>query len=115
MKRNMETIRSLLLWMEVQDTDMFVFQMLPPMPDHESTMGHVQMLISGGFIDVSNRHTLRMSWAGHEFLDKVRDPEIWRQTKAGAAKVGSWSVKFLGELATGFIKAKAIELGLPIG
>ena len=111
----METIRSLLLWMEEQDTDMFVYFELPPMPDDETTRGHMQMLISGGFVEVSNKHTLWMSWAGHEFLDKVRDPEIWRQTKAGAAKVGSWSVKFLGELATGFIKAKAMELGLPLG
>lgn len=114
MKRNMDTIRTLLLWMEEQDTDMFMFQTLPHLPDYESTLGHAQMLISGGFIEVSNRHTLRVSWAGHEFLDKVRDPEIWRQTKAGAEKVGSWSVKFLGELAAGFIKAKAIELGLPV-
>lgn len=114
MKRNMDTIRSLLLWMEEQDTDMFIFQMLPPLPDFEATMGHAKMLISGGFIDVSDRYTLRMSWSGHEFLDKVRDPEIWRQTKEGASKVGSWSVKFLGELATGFLKAKAVELGLPV-
>ena len=114
MKRNMDTIRSLLLWMEEQDTDAFMFQFLPDMPDHESTMAHAQMLISGGFIEVSNRHTLRISWAGHEFLDKVRDPEIWRKTKEGASRVGSWSVKFLGELAAGLIKAKAIELGLPL-
>lgn len=114
MKRDMETIRGLLLWMEEQDTDMFIYQTLPHLPDFATTLGHAKMLISGGFIDVNDKHTLRMSWAGHEFLDKVRDPEIWRQTKEGASKVGSWSVKFLGELATGFIKAKATELGLPI-
>lgn len=113
MKRDMDTIRTLLLWMEEQHTDMFMFQSLPHLPDYRSTLGHAQMLISGGFID-RDRHTLRMSWAGHEFLDKVRDPEIWRQTKEGASKVGSWSVKFLGELAAGFIRAKAIELGLPV-
>ena len=114
MKRNMDTIRSLLLWMEEQETDMFVYFERPEMPDEETTRGHMKMLISGGFVDVSNKHTLRMSWDGHEFLDKVRDPEIWRQTKEGASRIGSWSVKFLGELAAGFIRAKAIELGLPI-
>ena len=113
MKRNMDTIRTLLLWMEEQETDMFMFQTLPHLPDYGTTLGHAKMLVSGGFIDV-NGHTLRMSWAGHEFLDKVRDPEIWRQTKEGASRVGSWSVKFLGELAAGFIRAKAIELGLPV-
>ena len=114
MKRNMDTVRSLLVWMEEQDSDAFMFQFLPNMPDHESTMAHAQMLISGGFIDVSHRYTLRISWAGHEFLDKVRDPDIWRKTKEGAEKVGSWSVKLLADIAAGLIRAKANELGLPM-
>jgi len=114
MKRDMDVIRSLLLWMEEQDSDVFLLPALPAMPDHESTMAHAQMLISGGFIDVSHRYTLRISWAGHEFLDKVRDPDIWRKTKEGAERVGSWSVKLLADLAAGFIRAKAIEVGLPI-
>ena len=41
MKRDMETIRSLLLWMEEQDTDMFAYFELPPMPDDETTRGHM--------------------------------------------------------------------------
>ena len=76
-------------------------------------MAHAQMLVSGGYIDV-DRHTIRISWAGYEFLDSVRDPDIWRKTKEGAQKMGSWTVKLLADIATGFIKAKAIELGLPI-
>lgn len=99
--------------MEEQDSSAFMHQMLPPMPDHEATMAHTEMLISGGFVEMRG-HTLRISWAGHEFLDKVRDPEIWRKTKEGASRVGSWSVKFLGELAAGLIRTKAIELGLPL-
>jgi hypothetical protein len=99
--------------MEAQDQDAFMFQFLPDMPDHDSTMAHAQMLVSGGFIDVSG-HTIRISWAGYEFLDSVRDPDIWRKTKAGAEKMGSWTIKLLADLATGFIKAKAIELGLPL-
>lgn len=114
MKRDMDTLRSLLLWMEEQETDMFILQMLPGLPDHYATVAYVQMLKSGGFLDQSSQGTLRVSWMGYEFLDKVRDPEIWRKTKDGAEKVGSWSVKLLADLATGYIKAKAVELGLPI-
>jgi hypothetical protein len=113
-KRDMDTIRSLLLWMEAQNSDMFLMQMLPDLPDRETTMGHAQMIISGGYLDASPQGTLRVTWAGYEFLDKVRDPDIWRKTKEGAEKVGSWSVKLLADIATGFIRAKAIELGLPI-
>lgn len=114
MKRDMDQVRSLLLWMEEQDTDMFLLQMLPGFPDQEATIGYVMMLESGGFLSRSAKGTIRMTWAGHEFLDQVRDAEIWRKTKAGAEKVGSWSMKLLGDLATGYIRAKAIELGLPL-
>jgi len=114
MKRDMNIIRDLLLWMEQQDEGFFIYQMLPPMPDAQSTMEHVQMMISGGFIDQTSQKAFRISWAGHEFLDKVRDEEIWQKTKEGANKIGAWSVKLLGELATGFVRQKAIELGLPL-
>ncbi|MBD2841317.1 DUF2513 domain-containing protein [Erythrobacter rubeus] len=55
-----------------------------------------------------------MTWEGHEFLDKVRDPEIWRKTKKGASELNSWGVKLIGEMATGYIRAKATELGIPL-
>ena len=114
MKRDMEVIRNLLLWMEEQDEGLFIYQMLPPMPDYESSMEHVQMLISAGYVDQTAQKSFRISWEGHEFLDKVRDDEIWRKTKEGASSLGSWSVKILGELASGYIRAKAAELGLPL-
>jgi hypothetical protein len=115
MKRNMDTVRELLMFMEEHDAGLFIYQMLPPLPDAETTMEHVQMLISGGLIDQTHQKSLRISWQGHEFLDKVRDPEIWTKTKDKASKLGSWSVKLLGEIASGFIRAKAVELGLPLG
>jgi len=30
----------------------------------------------------------RLTYQGHEFLDTVRDGEVWRRTKAGAEKAG---------------------------
>ncbi|MGN8134625.1 DUF2513 domain-containing protein [Paraburkholderia sp. 22099] len=50
----------------------------------------------------------RLSWAGHDFLDSVRDPEVWRKTKAGALAAGGFTVELLADLAKGFIK-KQIE------
>ena len=47
-----------------------------------------------------------ITWTGYEFLDKVRDPEIWRRTKAGALKIGSFGLDTIKELATGYIKQK---------
>jgi hypothetical protein len=51
----------------------------------------------------------RLTWSGHEFLDNVRDPEIWRRTKEGADKVGGFSLEVLGASAKGFIKKQVSE------
>lgn len=114
MKRDMDVVRDLLLWMEAQDDHLFMLGELPHMGSFNATLAHVQMLESGGYLERTPNGAYRISWLGFEFLDKVRDAEIWRKTKDGAQKVGSWSVKLLGDLATGYIRAKATELGLPI-
>jgi hypothetical protein len=114
MKRNMDTIRELLLWMESQRDSAFFYSELPDLGGRDFTIAHAQMLLSGGYLEQSQK-TLRISWEGYEFLEKVRDPDIWSKTKMGATKVGSWSVKLLGEIAAGYVRAKAAELGLPIG
>ena len=70
-----------------------------------------------GFVDGStaNEFTnaklfeLRLTWAGHDYLDAVRDPEIWKQTRAGAEKVGGFTIDLLKELAKGLIKKKIEE------
>ncbi|WOE75278.1 DUF2513 domain-containing protein [Alterisphingorhabdus coralli] len=114
MKRDMETIREMLLWMEEQDERLFMLGELPIFDDNrEKTIAHLTMLQSAGFIDKMPSGAFSISWEGYEFLDKVRDPEIWRKTKDGAEKVGSWGIKLIGELASGYIKLKASELGLP--
>ena|SRR3712207_3013464 len=59
--------------------------------------------------------TYRLTWQGHEFLDTVRDPEIWRKTKAGAAKVGGLGVEVLWGLAKEYVKAEVRDrLGVPL-
>lgn len=115
MKRDMDAIRSLLLWMEEQPVGIFGYHDLPPLPDGMATIEYVQMLKFGGYLAETQRGFFRITWEGHELLDKMRDEEIWAKTKAGASKVGSWSVKLLGELASGLIRQKAVELGLPLG
>lgn len=114
MKRDMESVRELLLWMEAQDEWMFTYHHLPEMPDMNGSIAYAQMLLSGGLLESSQQGVVRISWEGYEFIEKIRDPEVWRKTKEGAASVGSWSVKLLGDVAAGFIRAKAIEFGLPI-
>ena len=47
-----------------------------------------------------------LTWAGHEYLDIVRDPEIWVRVKKSAGDIGSFSIETLRSLAMGFIKTK---------
>lgn len=55
-----------------------------------------------------------MTWAGHDYLDAVRDPEIWSKTKSGAAKVGGATFEMVKAIAIGYAKHKASELGIPL-
>lgn len=118
MQRDMEKVRGVLLAIEEMDGPFFL-DLKPPAlggtDDARETVEYLRLLQSAGFLECSQKNTYRMTWAGHEFLDSVRDPEIWRKTKEGANKVGSWSIKLLGELALGYAKVRAQELGLPLG
>lgn len=49
-----------------------------------------------------------VTWSGHDFIDSIRDPDVWDRTKAGASKAGRFTVELLKDLAKGFIK-KQIE------
>lgn len=56
-----------------------------------------------------------LTWAGHEFLEDIRDPEIWKRTKDGARKMGGASAQFIWEIAKAYGKHVIKEkLGLSI-
>jgi hypothetical protein len=48
----------------------------------------------------------RLTWEGHEFLDDIRDPEIWRKTKDRAKSVAGAGLSLLWEIAKAEIKTK---------
>lgn len=43
---------------------------------------------------------------GHDFLDSIRDPDVWNKTKKGALAAGGFTLNLLNDLAKGFIKKK---------
>lgn len=53
----------------------------------------------------------RMTWKGHDFLDAVRSPEIWRSVQGSLNKVGGATFEIVKQLATELIKA---QLGLAL-
>ncbi|MER9526648.1 DUF2513 domain-containing protein [Mesorhizobium sp. M0292] len=56
-----------------------------------------------------------LTFKGHEFLDSIRDDEIWRKTKDGARKMGGAGIEFMWEMAKAYGKHVAKEkLGLEL-
>lgn len=45
-----------------------------------------------------------LTWQGHDFLDSVRDPEIWEKTKNGVSVVKGFTFDLLKDLAKGLVK-----------
>src|SRR6476620_9997744 len=91
MKRDMDLVREIMLKIEA----------LPPGPpvlyrvgevEDLVLLGHLEMLIEAGLVrgkisrsqgargDVIGISTL--TWEGHEWIEIVRDPRVWEETKA---------------------------------
>ena len=127
MKRDMDLVRELLLRLEAIDIPAGV---LRPVSPHNPAFAfeshspddigrHFAMLVSGGFVETGSPRPFgpdgslmfrQLTWAGHDFLDSVRDPVLWKQTKDGALKAGGWTFELLKQLATGYAKLKIEEI-----
>lgn len=124
MKRDMDLVRSILLAFENDGSRRHGKTILAELADDDQINMHLDLLEDAGFLEakvfrpvkggVSIHSGWRVTWEGHEFIEKIRDPEIWKKTKAGASKVGSWSIKLMSDIASGIIKAKAAEMGILI-
>ena len=52
---------------------------------------------------------LDLTWAGHDFVDAIRDPQIWNETRKGLEYAGSFTLDLVKALAKGFITKKIEE------
>jgi len=80
MKRDMDLVRKILMDFEASDK----FQTTDPIEG-----GHVAIMQDAGLVEASVQRMrdgysaaiLRITWAGHDFLDNARSPEIWQKLK----------------------------------
>ncbi|MGW5959352.1 DUF2513 domain-containing protein [Methylorubrum thiocyanatum] len=121
MKRNMDLIRDFLLAIEDGLESLQYKQQLPDKPyDGHEVWYHYELLKDHKLIKI--RAELLggqvifdgMTWEGHDFIDTVRDPKIWKKTKEAASNVGSVGFKALVEIGKGYAKQELVKLGLPI-
>ena len=57
----------------------------------------------------------RLTNEGHEFLDTIRDGEIWRRTKQVVKTAGAAGLKVVYAIAKNELKHKLIEGGVHFG
>ncbi|MBJ7657811.1 DUF2513 domain-containing protein [Weissella confusa] len=77
----------------------------------------IDSLLDGGYIIGKRQRTMdgyiymikSISFSGHQFLDTVRSPEIWRQTKSLTSKFEGVTIEILSQVTTNLISK---QLGL---
>jgi hypothetical protein len=120
MRRDSDLIRAILLAIETDDRcEVLRLPDLDGFSD-EAVHFHARLLVEKGFLktyfpDRTGRQPwvcIHLTWEGYDFLDAIRDPEIWRLVKRTAAKVGSWSIETLAAVAKAMIVSRIEALGL---
>ena len=120
MKRDMELVRAILFCFEQSEKDRIDPKAIQVEGyTSEEVRFHIELMKEGGLLhhEIATPTTasgepfrtridlgLRPTMQGYDFLDSVRDPEVWRRTKEGAAKVGGVGVEFLWELGKAYTK-----------
>ncbi|MBA4207277.1 MAG: hypothetical protein C0457_19985 [Polymorphum sp.] len=122
MKRDFDLIRRILLLIESDQKGIDILSLnnaelcASLSVDKGDALGHLKLLVEAGFVNGGNGwltssgvNVSGLSWHGHEFLDTIRDEEIWKRTKEGAKSVGSFSIDVIKDVAKAVINKKIIE------
>lgn len=97
MQRNWDIIRKILIAVEslpTEDSEINSTELQDI--DAESVAYHMRLLLEAELIVGSCRDAMgpplcrarRLTWEGHEFLDKIRNETLWRKIKATAREKG---------------------------
>lgn len=139
MQRDWATVRDILLGVEAQE-DMFTAFVPEDIPRamrdckndddkrrYYKHYEHVALLMEAGLVEGQScgvfvsggvpsmrfnaYNPYRLTWQGHEFLDSIRDENVWNKIQTQAVDKGATlSFEVIKELGVGFIKA---AVGLP--
>ncbi|MDQ7915853.1 DUF2513 domain-containing protein [Pseudomonas sp. 102515] len=123
MRRDMDLIRVIMLKLEDWDKSPGAIISSPHIGEDfpiegytpEQVEYHYMLIVENRWIDTGgSRPTFgffyfrALTGEGHDFVDSVRDEEVWAMTRDGAKKAGAFTLELLGQLAKGFAK-KQIE------
>ena len=125
MQRNMDLVRDLLFMIEEECTeeieDIFPSvdnEWLEQRQDEDEKFRllsyHIGIMEQAGLVtgnrtagsDFDYWSKVHLSWSGHDFLDSIRDNDVWENTKKTVSHVGSFRIDIVKKIATGFVKQK---------
>ncbi|MFE7065008.1 DUF2513 domain-containing protein [Sutcliffiella sp. NPDC057660] len=93
MKRDMELVRELLLLIENNYGNELI---IPKEWDREIVAYHLKILDQAGYVNNNTKWAdnrpmwliASLTWDGHEFLDSIKNDNVWVKTKDGVKKRG---------------------------
>ena len=118
MKLDKDLVREILLALEADDGDPREFKDIePPGWTPEQVAYTVCILAEGGLIEATDSGGMdwraqRLTYAGHEYVDTIRDGEVWRKTKEIASKAGVFSLQVLIETGKTVVKQELAKYGV---
>ncbi len=134
MKRDMDLARNILLKIEggqkvfetasTETAAMLGFTPEGAMTREEADQldGHLKLLEQAGFIEIDARMgggavlVDGLTWNGHEFLNTIRDEEVWSKTKDQAKKAGTGAIEFVWSIAKDVTKSEIKRrIGFDVG
>jgi hypothetical protein len=115
-KLDLDLVRELALFLEAKETTKGVPWdeiSIPEWSAHQIGY-HLVRMYEAGYINgevvrskstherIISVHPFDLTWEGHQFLETVRDPVVWRKTKEGAKKVGGVGIEFIFSIAKAY-------------
>ena len=118
MKRDLDLLRSILLKIESLDSscEIIRLQTFRELCDDDVILSlHIQLLVDAGFIEASDPFYAddtvqdfvinRITFAGYDYLDTVRDESVWNEIKQKLISIGkSASLDVVKALGTAIVK-----------
>jgi hypothetical protein len=123
MKRDMELVRQLMLFLEVQVNPSRCRIEIDEVPEHKVNY-HLALLIEADLIDGEIGSAMgenpalpnyvrvhRITWLGHEFIDNFRSEQVWNTIKSEFKELSFSSLTEIGkQLIEGYAKNKIKSL-----
>jgi hypothetical protein len=121
MKRDFDLIRKIVIAIAAEPAGSGYFSVsFPDEYDNPTVYEHIEMLIEAGLVEGEVSRSIDMgitgiairglTWAGHDFLDSIKDDTIWQKAKTTILKP---TVSFTFSLFLEWLKAEAkAKLGI---